>query len=66
MIWAARIADETAEHYAELRQRRIPMLPAVLMTMTFHRILCRAVLWDDQFEDAVASMLGPIKEDDKA
>jgi hypothetical protein len=43
-MWAARIADETAEHYAKLRQRRVPRLPAVIMTVVFHHILTRAVL----------------------
>jgi hypothetical protein len=63
MIWAERLADETAHHYAELRQRRVPALPALLMTLTFHRILCRAVLWDDQFESVVGAMLEPSKDE---
>lgn len=53
-------------HYAELRQRRMPKLPALLMTLAFHRELCRAVLLDDQFEGVIGLMLGAIEEGGKA
>lgn len=65
MGFAARIADETAHHYAELRQRRVPVLPALLMTGVFHYTLSRAVLFDDQFETVVGKMLEPVSEDAK-
>jgi hypothetical protein len=66
MGYATRLADETAEHYAELRNRRMPRLPAVLMALWFHHVLCRAVLYDDQFGEAIGSMLGPVKADGTA
>lgn len=62
MSWAARIADETAHHYAELRQRRVPLLPAVAMTLVFHHTLSRAVLYDDQFARVIGRMLEPATE----
>lgn len=65
MGFAGRIADETAHHYAELRQRRVPVLPALLMTGVFHYTLSRAVLFDDQFETVVGKMLEPAYTDEK-
>lgn len=65
MGYAERIADETARHYAELRQRRVPVLPSLLMALSFHHVLLRAVLYDDHFEDAICRMLAPIADDKK-
>lgn len=59
MSWAGRLADETAHHYAELRERRVPLLPAILMAIVFHHALARAVLYDDQFEKVIGKMLEP-------
>ncbi len=62
MRYAERMADETAHHYAELRQRRVPKLPALIMTLVFHHTLTRAVLYDDQFENVIGKMLAPVAE----
>ena len=62
MGFSERLADETAQHYAELRNRRVPRLPAFLMALWFHHVLCRAVLYDDQFEQVVGRLLEPVSE----
>lgn len=65
MGFAERLADETAQHYAELRQRQVPRLPAALMALWFHHVLCRAVLYDDHFEEQIAAMLAPATDEAK-
>lgn len=62
-MYAERIADQTAAHYDALRQRRIPLLPALVMTWAFHQHLVRTVLLDDQFDDVVAKILAPVSKE---
>lgn len=65
MGFAERLADETAQHYAALRDRRVPRLPATLMALWFHHVLCRAVLYDEVFEDVAMRMLAPVDDEVK-
>lgn len=62
MSWAERMADETAHHFSELRQRRVPLMLAAWMTLRFHDHLCRTVLLDDQFDQEVQKILAPVAE----
>ena len=62
MGYAERLADETAHHLAEHRQRRVPRLLAWWMALRFHRELIYSVLQDDQFEPVVQAMLAPVPE----
>lgn len=63
--FGTRLADETANHYAELRQRRVPRLPAAVMALVFHHVLCRSVMFDDRFSDVVGPMLRSVRERDE-
>jgi hypothetical protein len=56
------LADETAHHYAELRQRRVPLPLVWLLTARFHRDLCYSVIQDDQFSDVVRRVLAPAQK----
>jgi hypothetical protein len=62
MGYSERIADETANHYDELRDRRVPRLLAWWMAIRFHRELTYSVIQDDQFRELVGQMLDPISE----
>lgn len=66
MGYAERIADETAHHYAELRQRRVPLLLAMLMAARFHEFLTRTIVLDDQFAPTVTAILEPSIADEDA
>ena len=59
MSFAARLADETAHHYDELRQRRLPWPLVWLMASRFHRDLSYSVIQDEQFKAVVANVLNP-------
>ena len=66
MGFAARIADETAHHYDELRQRRMPWPLVWLMASRFHRDLSYSVIQDEQFKAVVANLLNPKHADEEA
>lgn len=59
MSYAERIADETAQHYASLRDRRVPWPLVWLMASRFHRDLSYSVLQDEQFDKVIARLLEP-------
>ncbi len=63
MGFSERIADETANHYAELRQRRIPRPVALWMALRFHRELIFSVIQDDKFDRVVERMLATIDDE---
>lgn len=63
MSFATRIADETAHHYDELRQRRLPWPLVWLMASRFHRDLSYSVIQDEQFKAVVATVLNPMHAD---
>lgn len=63
LMFGIRIADESAAHYAALRDRRVPMLLSVVMTYWFHRQLCYSVLQDDVFTDVVRELIAPCHDD---
>lgn len=62
MGFSERIADETAHHLVELRERRVPRPLAWWMALRFHRELIFSVIQDDQFKDVVGRMLEPAAE----
>lgn len=61
-MFAERIADETAQHYAALRDRRVPPPLAWCMTLRFHSGLTKSVLFDNRFSATVSRMLGPVED----
>lgn len=63
MSWAARLADETAHHLDELRQRRVPAPLAWWMALRFHRDICYSVIQDEQFKPVVKAMLTTAAEE---
>lgn len=57
MDWGRVIADETAYHYRQLRDRHVPWPLALILTYRFHQSVCVAFLMGDSFEDEVRKIL---------